>query len=137
MPLSQWNLKGPMPMGAVRHELGHQALGQTCPTSAPASWPADLNCQHDARGNTVCSNGMYFPPGCPHTPPDQYFSPGIAPDEVRGGALQAKIPPPRTSSTPVGSSPDTPSAPPSIGVIAAGVGILGAVGTALYLIMRR
>jgi hypothetical protein len=37
----------------------------------------------------------------------------------------------------VGSSPDTPSAPPSIGVIAAGVGILGAVGTALYLIMRR
>lgn len=140
MPEAYWNLNGPRAIrahGGVRHELGHQALGQVCPVTAPASWPDDLNCQRDGRGNAVCSNGMYFPPGCPHTPPDQYFSPGIAPDEMRDGALQAKIPPPRTSSTPVGSSPATPSAAPSALTIAAGVGALGAVGTALFFLFRR
>lgn len=75
---------------------GGQAYG--CPASAPALDPT-LNCQRDARGNAVCSNGMYFPPGCPHTPPEQYFSPGIAPDEVHNGILEAKVPAPRAAGT--------------------------------------
>lgn len=130
MPEAYWDLKGPRAMSGVRHELGHIALGQTCPVSTPASWPADLNCQRDARGNAVCSNGMYFPPGCSHTPPEEYFSPGIAPDEVRDGALQAKIPGPKSGGI---MGPGAPS----VGTIAAGVGVLGAVGTALYFILRR
>lgn len=130
MPVSQWNLEGPRMMrGDIRHELGHQALGQTCPLTAPTSWPSDLNCQRDARGNAVCSNGMYFPPGCPHTPPDEYFSGGIAPDEVVNGVLQAKAPAPRGGlSTVVGGSP--------VATAAVGIGILGAVGTAIYFLVR-
>lgn len=133
MPEAFFDLRGGrMMMGGVRHELGHTALGQTCPATAP-SLPADLNCQRDARGNAVCSNGMYFPPGCPHTPPEEYFSPGIAPDEVRDGVLQAKIPPPRAP----GSTGASGTVAPSVGTIAAGVGVLGVVGTALYFILRR
>lgn len=83
---------------------GHARLGQTCPAGGVPVDPT-LNCQRDARGNAVCSNGMYFPPGCPKTPPEEYFSPGIAPDEVQGTILQAKVPPPR----------GTPGAPPLVG----------------------
>lgn len=82
---------------------GHARLGQACPAGAVPLDPT-LNCQRDARGNTVCSNGLYFPPGCPKTPPEEYFSPGIAPDEVHGTILEAKVPPAR----------GTPGAPPLV-----------------------
>lgn len=78
----------------------HRYMGQSysCPVSAAPPDPT-LNCQRDARGNTVCSNGLHYPPGCPHTPSEEYFSPGIAPDEVHGGIIEAKIPPPRQAGT--------------------------------------
>jgi hypothetical protein len=90
---------------------GHTRLGQTCPAGSVPLDPT-LNCQHDARGNAVCSNGLHFPPGCPKTPPEEYFSPGIAPDEVHGGILEAKIPPAR----------GTPGAPPLVGSDSGGAG---------------
>lgn len=100
-PSDSWNQNAMM---AGRSCPGHARMGQTCPIGAVPLDPT-LNCQRDARGNTVCSNGMYFPPGCPKTPPDIYFSPGIAPDEVHGTILEAKVPPAR----------GTPGAPPLVG----------------------
>lgn len=106
---------------------GHAALGQSCPVS-DIQYPADLNCMRDARGNAVCSNGMIFPPGCPKTPPDQFFTPGVTPDEIRDGAIQGKIPPPRGA---VGSA----IASAGISPVAAGLGLLaiaGGIGAFLY-----
>jgi hypothetical protein len=96
---------------------GHARMGQVCPAGGVPLDPT-LNCQHDSRGNTVCSNGLYFPPGCPRTPPEEYFSPGIAPDEVHGTVLEAKIPPPR----------GTPGAPPLVGGGGSGAASSGASG---------
>lgn len=113
----------PIPLVAPRMEgqvcPGHAALGQGCPAGAVPLDPT-LNCQRDARGNAVCSNGLYFPPGCPKTPPEEYFSPGIAPDEVHGTILEAKVPPARgTPGAPPlvggGSAPSTPGAPAASG----------------------
>lgn len=122
---------------------GHARMGQTCPAGSIPLDPT-LNCQRDARGNAVCSNGMYFPPGCPKTPPEEYFSPGIAPDEVKGGILQAKIPPPRAAGT-TGAA-GVPATVPAAGGAAApsngGVNILPiaagglAVAGLLYAILR-
>jgi hypothetical protein len=113
---------------------GGQAYG--CPVSAPALDPT-LNCQRDARGNTVCSNGMYFPPGCPHTPPEQYFSPGIAPDEVHNGILEAKVPAPRAAgSTGAAGVPGAGGAPASTtNILPLAAGGIAAVGL-LYAIFR-
>lgn len=127
----------------VAHEMGHRALGQyACPLTAPASFPPDLNCQRDARGNAVCSDGTYYPPGCPHTPPDQYFSPGIAPDAVTNGVIQAVPPAPRTGADLVSSTPGASSAQPatvsvSIGTVAAGVGVLGGLGVLAWALLRK
>lgn len=122
---------------------GHARLGQTCPAGAVPLDPT-LNCQRDARGNTVCSNGLYFPPGCPKTPPEDYFSPGIAPDEVHGSILEAKIPPARgTPGAPplVGSDMSTPGAAPGTGssagsnILPYAAGSIAAIGL-LYAILR-
>lgn len=113
---------GPYPvmnrlLGTPRHNHNPR-LGQlTCPAQAPALDPT-LNCQRDARGNAVCSNGMHFPPGCPHTPPEEYFSPGIAPDEVHGGIIEARIPPPREAGS--AGAAGVPSAPGAAPAPAAG-----------------
>jgi len=104
MELCPTPLVGPVGVGIGRTKrctgrhgyLGQGGQAYGCPAQAPALDPT-LNCQRDARGNAVCSNGMYFPPGCPHTPPEQYFSPGIAPDEVHNGILEAKVPAPRAA----------------------------------------
>lgn len=101
---------------------GHARLGQICPAGGVPLDPT-LNCQHDARGNTVCSNGLYFPPGCPKTPPEEYFSPGIAPDEVHGSILEAKIPPAR----------GTPGAPPLVGGASGAASPGGASGGTSFL----
>jgi hypothetical protein len=124
----------------------HRYMGQNyaCPVSAAALDPT-LNCQRDARGNAVCSNGVYFPPGCPHTPPEEYFSPGIAPDEVHNGILEAKVPPPRQAGTtgssgiPAAGAPaGTPGTP--VPVTATNIVPLAAGGIAiaglLYAILR-
>jgi len=116
----------------------HGYIGQTsqaygCPVSAPALDPT-LNCQRDARGNAVCSNGMYFPPGCPHTPPDQYFSPGIAPDEVHNGILEAKVPAPRAAGT-TGADTGGGAAAGTTNVLPLAAGGIAALGL-LYVIFR-
>lgn len=95
LPADGWAPSRAPQMG--RSCSGHARMGQQCPAGTVPLDPT-LNCQRDARGNAVCSNGLYFPPGCPKTPPEEYFSPGIAPDEVHGSVLEAKIPAPRGSS---------------------------------------
>jgi hypothetical protein len=51
-----------------RISVGHRhnydrRLGQACPPGGMPALDPSLNCQRDARGNAVCSNGMIFPPG--------------------------------------------------------------------------
>lgn len=84
-----------------------------CPLTEP-SYPDDLNCMRDARGNAICSNGSHFPPGCPNTPPDRYFSPGITPDVTTGGRIEGQIPPPSSG----GSSLLVPLAVGGAGILA-------------------
>jgi len=129
-------------MGQRRRCLGaHGYLGQAqsypCPISGPTLDPT-LNCQRDARGNAVCSNGQYFPPGCPHTPPEQYFSPGIAPDVVTNGIIQAQPPPPRQAGTTgtAGAAPAGGATPvTATNVLPYAAGGLAALGL-LYAVLR-
>jgi len=101
-----------------------------------------LNCMRDARGNTICSDGMHYPPGCPHTPPEEYFTPGITPDVTTNGRIEGQIPPPRGG----GSAPATiqaqgtaaPSSGPSPWLMA-GAGAIGAglLATGAYFLWLR
>lgn len=117
------------------NRLGQQEQALTCPIGpGPSSYDPSLNCMRDARGNAVCSDGLFYPPGCPKTPPDQYFSPGVTPDEVIGGIIQGKIPAPR-------SGGGSPAGPGSTGgtstgtLIAAGAGALG-LGALLFVLFK-
>lgn len=124
------------PMNVMRGlpvtNMGHTHLGQngasyTCPVGpAPSSWDPTLNCMRDARGNAVCSDGLRYPPGCPHTPPDQYFTPGVTPDVVNGGILEGQVPAPRAAGS-TGGGPSTGT------VIAAAGGALALGGLLLFL----
>lgn len=101
-----------------------------------------LNCMRDARGNAVCSDGSHFPPGCPHTPPDEVFTPGITPDVTTNGRIEGQIPAPRGGSS-------APAAPAAAGapaessgtspVLIAGAGALGAgiLATAAYFLFLK
>jgi hypothetical protein len=101
------------PMSVMRGlrvaNMGHSHLSQTgaeytCPAGpAPTSYDPTLNCMRDARGNAVCSDGLRYPPGCPHTPPDQYFTAGVTPDVVNGGILEGQVPAPRAAGSAGGS----------------------------------
>jgi hypothetical protein len=111
-------------MGQVSQEVA-------CPISPPALDPS-LNCMRDARGNAVCSDGAYYPPGCPHTPPDSYFTPGVTPDYVSGGVIQGQVPPPRGAA----AGPGAPGAPASTtAMVVAGAGALG-IGALLFVLFR-
>lgn len=123
--------------GTYRVEnTGHRHMGQdgqafTCPV-APAQLDPSLNCMRDARGNAICSNGLHYPPGCPNTPPDSYFTPGVTPDEVVNGILQGKIPAPRDSGL-IGTG--TVGGISTGAAVATGAGVLG-LGTLLYFLFR-
>ena len=79
-----------VPLVGIRYQMGSPWMGQTpkpveynCPVTTPGSqhpggasafevsYDPTLNCMKDARGNTLCSDGGRYPPGCTHTPPDQ------------------------------------------------------------------
>lgn len=93
-----------------------------------------LNCMKDARGNTVCSDGQHYPPGCPHTPPESAFTPGITPDVTTNGRIEGQIPAPRgggsAAPAPAGAAPASPASSPllmaSAGALGAGVLAVGA-----------
>jgi hypothetical protein len=100
-----------------------------------------LNCMRDARGNAICSDGLHYPPGCPHTPPEEYFTPGITPDVTTNGRIEGQIPAPRAAS---GGTVQVPGAPeaPSSGVSPAlmvGAGALGAglLATGAYFLFLK
>lgn len=133
-----YNMRGyPVMNGPLAHT--HQVqMGQTvqqipCPIASPSLDPS-LNCMRDARGNAVCSDGSHYPPGCPMTPPDSYFTPGTTPDVVQGGFIQGQLPAPRGAS---GTAPAAPGSGPSpVTVVAAGAGALG-IGALLFSLFRR
>lgn len=123
-----------------------------CPWSPPAGTDGEaafpvvvdptLNCMKDARGNTICSDGSKYPPGCPKTPPPEVFSPGITPDVTKNGMIEGQIPPPRGGSAPaaaapVGGAAVSPSSGPSpvlmVGAGALGAGVLAAAAYFLFL----
>ncbi len=117
--------------------LGHTHLSQTganytCPVGpAPTSYDPTLNCMRDARGNAVCSDGLRYPPGCPHTPPDQYFTPGVTPDVVNGGILEGQVPPPRAAGSAGGAGGGS-----SAGTVALAAGGALGLGTLLFFLFK-
>jgi hypothetical protein len=117
--------------------MGQTAQDYTCPISPATSYDPSLNCMRDARGNAICSDGLRYPPGCPHTPPDQYFTPGVTPDVVNGGILEGQVPAPRGGgSAAAPAAPGAPSTGPSTGtMVAAGAGALG-LGTLLFFLFK-
>lgn len=82
-----------------------------------------LNCMRDARGNTLCSDGKRYPPGCPNTPPEQYFTPGITPDVTTGSQIEGQQPAPRAAGSAGGASSGFPLVPVAVGggLLAAGL----------------
>lgn len=86
----------------------------------------NLNCMRDARGNAVCSDGSHYPPGCPHTPPDSVFTPGITPDVTTNGRIEGQIPAPRGGGTSPTASGAAAEASISSPILMAGAGALGA-----------
>ncbi len=130
-----YNMMGSFPVvNGIHFHMGQGDQVLSCPLQ-PAQLDPTLNCMRDARGNAVCSNGLFYPPGCPHTPPDSYFTPGVTPDEVVNGILQGKIPAPRDAGS--GSAPGAPSSGISTTTaIAAGAGALG-VGALLFALFRK
>lgn len=97
------------------------------PSAFPVTTDPTLNCMRDARGNAICSDGSHYPPGCPHTPPDDVFTPGITPDVTTNGRIEGQIPAPKGGSA--AAAPAAPGAVPassSSPVLMAGAGALGA-----------
>lgn len=90
-----------------------------------------LNCMRDARGNAICSDGQHYPPGCPHTPGEEFFSPGITPDVTTNGRIEGQVPAPKgggsapASATPAAGAAAEPSSGTSP-VLMVGAGALGA-----------
>lgn len=111
--------------------MGQASQDYTCPLTPAVSYDPSLNCMRDARGNAVCSDGLRYPPGCPHTPPDQYFSSGVTPDVVNGGILEGQVPAPRGSS----GGPAAAGGLSTGTVIAAGAGALG-LGALLFMLFK-
>lgn len=99
-----------------------------------------LNCMRDARGNAICSDGLHYPPGCPHTPPESYFTPGITPDVTTNGRIEGQIPPPRGGSAPAAAAgtPATASGSSSpLLMVGAGALGAGALATAAYFLFLK
>lgn len=124
-------------MYAVKN-LGQRAQTYGCPVDLPQTTGGHsayavtenptLNCMKDARGNTVCSDGSHYPPGCPHTPAPEYFTPGVTPDITNAnGMIEGQIPAPKGAlETPAGSS-----------ALMVGAGALTAAGLAYYFLFRK
>jgi hypothetical protein len=136
-----YNMRGGVRVVNLEHThrvvMGQSTVDYPCPVAPATSYDPSLNCMRDARGNAICSDGMHYPPGCPHTPPDQYFTPGITPDVTSNGRIEGQIPPPRGSSgapAPVASGGPT-SGPSTLTMVAAGGGALG-LGTLLFFLFK-
>ena len=127
-----------------------------CPINPPAPAPGTpgqsafevsvdptLNCMRDARGNAICSDGMHYPPGCPHTPPDSVFTPGVTPDQTTNGRIEGQIPPPRDPSTgqpQVAASATAPGSSSGISpllMVSAGALGAGLLATGAYFLFLR
>jgi hypothetical protein len=111
----------------------------------PVTTDPNLNCMRDARGNTVCSDGMRYPPGCPKTPPPEFFSPGITPDVTTNGMIEGQVPPPKNqAAAPAAPAPAAAPAAAASGpgpspLLLIGGGALGtaALATAAYFLFLK
>jgi hypothetical protein len=143
----QMQNQGPTTGGAA------QPATYGCPWEAPAppgtvgafpvTYDPNLNCMKDARGNTICSDGSHYPPGCPKTPPPEYFSPGITPDVTTGGRIEGQVPPPKNQAAAPApaaqaSAPAAPSPAPSP-LLLVGAGALGTAALAVgaYFLFKK
>lgn len=135
--LGQLQNQGPTTGGAAPATYGcpftppptTQQVGPGGQGTFEVSTDPTLNCMRDARGNAVCSDGQHYPPGCPHTPPDSAFTPGVTPDVTTNGRIEGQIPAPRGGgSAPAAAAPAAAAAPSSgpSPVLMAGAGALGA-----------
>lgn len=118
-------------LGAIptcRH-CGAPRLGQTKQPPPPG-----VCCQLDPAGNTVCSDGRIYPPGCPKCPETNV--PGVAEYQEVGGQL---IPiPPTADDCPSGVSGAPAGAAgtgSALGTLV-GLGVLGAVAYGVYSIVK-
>lgn len=126
-PAATYGCPTPAEFQAAAAQTGYKAPGAQ--GAFAVGIDPTLNCMRDARGNAICSDGLHYPPGCPHTPPEEYFTPGITPDVTTNGRIEGQIPPPKG-----GAAPTVPAAPgesqaPSTGpspVLMVGAGALGA-----------
>lgn len=96
-------------------------LGQT--NSLPLTCSAipttpGLNCQRTPEGGVICSDGSYFPPGCP-TP--KITTPGVATYDRSNGLVRSVVPPP------FNLTQETGTQFPWLAVGIAAAGIVGAV----------
>lgn len=134
--------KGPVTVPQMtQSEAQAFAVQQAAPVPPPTFVsPEGVNCQKMEDGETICSNGIGYAAGCPHTPPINV--PGTAPMMQQGSMMMPKPPPaPGTpGGDPVGqAAASAPAAPspaqspsvvlPIVGGIAAG----GAVIATLFL----
>lgn len=101
------------PCGHAHPELS--GLGAALGAGQPP--PPGVCCQLDQAGNTVCSDGNIFPPGCPKAPATNV--PGQAEYYNDGGVLRPTPPPPGSCapgavSAPPGAAPaPTPATAPA------------------------
>lgn len=107
--------KGPQPIPQMtQSEAQAFAVQQAAPVPPPTFVsPQGVNCQKMQDGETICSNGIGYANGCPHTPPINV--PGTAPMMQQGSMLVPKPPPaPGTpGGDPVAQAPATPAAAPA------------------------
>lgn len=103
---------------------GHPHPGMSGRLAGTQPPPPGVCCQKDPAGNTVCSDGKIYPPGCPSCP--AVNMPGVAEYRTEGSRL---IP-----------------IPPAPNMCAGGRSVLGSVltlaalagvGTALYVLLRK
>lgn len=133
-----------------RVQMGQTAVDVPCPISGATSYDPTLNCMLDARGNAICSDGTRFPPGCPHTPPQQYFTPGVTPDFIDAqGMIEGQQPPPRAAGSagasgtpaapaaaaPAGAPVQVPSGTSPVTIAVAGAGAIG-LGVVLFSLFK-
>jgi hypothetical protein len=75
----------------LRYRVVNLGQAAICPEPPTAK---DLNCQQTPDGGVLCSDGTYFPPGCPSAPP--VTIPGVTPYTRENGELKLSTPAPHS-----------------------------------------
>ncbi len=71
----------------LRYRVANLGQAPLCPEIPAAK---DLNCQLTPDGGVLCSDGSYFPAGCPNVP--AITTPGVTPYTRSGGQVRLATP---------------------------------------------